>query len=238
MAGAGKLQRGMQIDLKNTILFIKTRALTTGDLLFVALKFAEGNLSVDIAKNYMYRGNRGKLDDVRRGDDVPLSVSFSGKFTFMTSNFEGDGSGPEENYTVHEMLEGVEYGNVDTHGQAKFRGTRESWLNDFGCPPYCCDIEIHNNPSLECPDSEALGEAFLIRYFRVEGLPTDLSSGSCNVTGKAHVVRPITMRVAGPEGTSPGANPNFSYTSEETAEPFDDADEGGVWVADPRSLTV
>ena len=235
MAGTGTLQRGLQKDLKNCIAFLKTRELGSGDLIYVALKLAEGNLSANVSKQFEYKSNRMKLDDVRRGADVPLDVSISAKFTFMLSNFSGDGSGPEENYSLHEILEGVEYGANEDHGQPKFRGTREPWLSAFGCPPYCCDIEIHDNPALECPDTEAIGEAYLLRYFRAEGIPADFSSGVINISGKCHIIRPMVMRCAGPEGTSPSGYPNFTYTREEDAEPFGDVTgDGGSWPDDPR----
>lgn len=219
------LQKGTSVDLKNCVLFLKTKALGADDLLWMALKFGEGNLQHTINKSYDYKMNRGKLDDVRRGPDQVLSVSFEGKFTNLLSNYGGES---DETYSLHEILDGVEYG-VEDHGEPKFAGTRETWLNAYGCPPYCVDIEIHNNPGMECPDSEALGEAQLIRYFRATSIAADFSSGMVNVSGEAHVLRPVVMRV-GVLDSGVGTN-QFTYVKEEEAEPMDAA----LWGDDPRA---
>ena len=223
-------QRGTSVDLKNCVLFVKTKELVTGVSAWMALKFGEGNLQHTIAKNFDYKKNRGRLDDVRRGEEQVLAVSFEGKFTNILSNYEGAGSGEAETYSLHELLEGVYYEPGSNHGAPKFAGTREPWLVAYGCPPYCCELEIHNNPALDCPDSEAIGESQLLRYFRATNIVADFSAGMVNVSGEAHVLRPVVMRNAGPAGTSPGTYPNFTYTNELNAEPFSDSD----WGLDPR----
>ena len=235
------VQRGTSIDLKNVVLFLKTKELGSGAWAWMALKFGDGNLTHAINKSYDYKMNRGKLDDVRRGDDQVLDVSFEGKFTNLLSNFADAGSGEVETYSLHEILEGVEYGVGQSvgHGYPKFAGTRESWLAAYGCPPYCCDIEIHNNPALECTHTEAIGEAQLIRYFRPTSISGDFSSGMVNVSGEAHVLRPMVARVAGPAGTPPSNGTTFGYNKEINAIPFDDlGGPGGVgaayWPLDPR----
>lgn len=223
------LQKGNAADLKNTVLFVKTRALVSAASVWMALKFGDGSMNWTINKNYQPMMNRGRLDDIRRGDDALLDVTFDGKYTFALSNYAGDGSGPEENYTLHEILEGVEYG-IQDHGEPKFQGTRESWLADYGCPPYCCELELHNNPALDCPDTTAIGEAKLFRYFRATSIQVSYDTGMCNVSGQCHILRPMVMRCAGPLGTSPAGYPKFAYSKESDAAPFT------TWPDDPRAL--
>lgn len=225
-------QRGTSIDLQNCVLFLKTQLLNGAGSAWTALKFGEGSLNHNIDKSYDYKGNRGRLDDLRRGPEQVLKVSFEGKFTSILSNAVEAGSGELETYSLHEILEGVEYG-IEDHGSPKFAGTRESWLTAYGCPPYCCDIEIHNNPAMDCPDTLAIGEAQLIRYFRPTSISSNFQNGMVNVSGEAHVLRPMVMRCAGPEGTSPGTMPKFTYSREQDAAPFDNVPEG-PWPLDPR----
>lgn len=212
------IQRGASIDLKNCVLFAKT--LTAGSVLvWIALKFGDGSLTHTINKSYDYKKSRGKLDDVRRGEEQVLDVGFEGKFTAMVAN---TGAGPDETYALHEVFEGVEYLETD-HGEAKFAGTRESWLAAYGCPPYCVDLEIHNNPRMDCPASDAVGEAQLLRYFRSTSIAADFSTGMVNISGECHILRPMVRRPQ--PGTFPG-----NYTTEADAAPFED------WADDPRAV--
>jgi len=174
--------------------------------------------------------DRGKLDDIRRGDDSPMTVDFEGKFTRFISNSAGP---VDETYTIHEMLRGVSRKNDSSFGKPMFAGTREPWLEAFGCPPYCVDLEVHDNPVLECPDSEALGEASLIRYFRANSIQADFNIGMVSISGSAHVLFPINDRVGGPDST---AAKKFNYSDIEDAEPLDVANPS-FWVADPRDIT-
>ena len=131
----------------------------------------------------MYERNRKKLDDVTSGVENPLEISFEGKATFVMT------SGTEP-YTIHEILSGR---NFET-GAMQFMGLGETWLTDYGCPPYATQLELHLIPQLECPLSTVLGEAFLFRYFRASSIGWDLSSKRVSVRGASHITFPFTLR--------------------------------------------
>lgn len=227
-------QRGQSIDIRNCIVFLKTLALDTGNLVFMAIKIGDGQLSFTESQAFTPILNRGKLDDIRSGDQQQVALNINGRATFFLSNIEGPAQ--DETYTANEILRGIEYGNIDDHGRPKFRGTREDWLTAYGCPPYCADVEIHNNPGLACPDTEAVGEAMLFRYFRVESINPDLSAGNVSISGNCHITQPMLARVAAFGGVQPAQAGSgiFSYNDERLAEPMDA--NGTFWAADPRSL--
>jgi len=237
MANKNTLQRGSQVSLHNCVLFIKSKY-TNGDPAWMALRFANGNLSASNDYEYTYMYDRGKLDDVRAGDEKPMKLSFEGKFTFVSSNEGVTEEAFKENLTVHELLCGREMRNNVDHGTPRLTGIREPWLTAFGCPPYAVEIEVHNNPSLECPDSEAIGEAFLYRYFRAESIQANFENGTLSVSGSAHILQPMSARCACLGGVVPNdeGSGEFSYTDVRLAAPMDDATEGDVnfWALDPR----
>lgn len=62
-----------QIDLKKAIVTIGGVALTIG----------EGNLTYSEKRNMEYKLNRGLLDDVREGDEIPMDVKFDAKWEYV-----------------------------------------------------------------------------------------------------------------------------------------------------------
>lgn len=223
------LQVGKSIDLRNVALFLKTK--TAGVLMdsqtpcdvWTLMKFGEGTFTYTEADEIEYERNRGKLDDVNKGDDQPVEVSFEGKATFVTSRI---GSDPAETATIHEIVSGKNY----AEGGMKFQGTGEQWLSDFGCPPYTCDLELHNIPQLECPTLLVHGEAHLFRFFRKTSLEWNPETKRVNCRGACHITEPFVIR------------PNFAtlYAAELAEGQLREADLqplhdlGGTWPPDPR----
>ncbi len=222
---ANSQQKGTQTTLKNHVLFLKTKAsgvYAPGDRCdtYLGLKFGEGNFTWNMTKNQEYMLDRGVLDDVRKGDEAPLEVSFQGKFTFTKTN--GD-----ENYTVHEILDGHDFGDPDAN--PIFVGAVENWLATYGCPPYAAELELHNNPAMDCPNTSAHGEATLFRYFRTDSINVDINGGTIDVSGKCHVLRPIPKRI----DASGGSGGSFGYVKAVDAEPLD-LNDAAFWPDDPR----
>jgi hypothetical protein len=217
---------GNRIDMKNVMMFLKSAtaletAANPASLVWMAVQFGEGNLTWtinDAPPEYM--PDRGLLDDVRSGDQVPLDLSFEGKYSRIIRP-----SGDPEPYSIAEMVKGYEFQDNDDHGTMQLAGIREPWLvfdansTQIACPPYACEVEVHNNPKLQCGlDSGILGEAQLFRYFRADSVAVDTRAGQISVTGKAHILIPMIRRAV-----------NFAYATSADAEPLLD------WHKDPRS---
>ena len=49
----------------------------------IELVMGEGNLTYSEKRNMEYKLDRGKLDDVRKGDEVPMDVKFDGKWEYI-----------------------------------------------------------------------------------------------------------------------------------------------------------
>ncbi len=220
------MQKGAQFNLKNGVLFLKTKesapAYGPGARcdIWMGLKFGEGNFTWSIAKNFDYQLDRGKLDDVRSGDEAPIDVSFQGKYTFCKSR-------GNESYSPHEIIDGHDFED----GTVLFNGAAENWLSEFGCPPYACELEFHNNPAMECPGTTAHGEAQLFRYFRAESIQCDARAGTIDVSGKCHILRPFIKRV----DASGGSGGDFGYIKKQDMVPLDDSTPT-VWPNDAREI--
>lgn len=207
------IQTGARIQLRNVVLMLKTRTIGNSGLpdIVTIMRFGNGNLQWEAGReSYEHELDRGELDDVRANEQMPLTLSCEGRLTYHLSR----GS---ESISIPEIVKGLEYGNFSTHGKPKYRGVREPWLEANGCPPYAFEIEVHQNPRLMCPDSQAFGEAFLFRYCRVPGVPADVNNGTFSLSAECNVLIPVVQRV------------QFSYSSAKDAQPLTN------WVADPRA---
>lgn len=214
---------GTRIDMKNVVLFLKSAtdlesSPNPTSVQWMALEFGEGNLTWtinDAAIEYM--PDRGILDDVRAGDQAPLDISFEGKYTKIIR------TAGTEKYSIAEMIKGYEYQETD-HLTYALAGIREPWLvydstgaDQIGCPPYACELEMHNNPKLSCGDISIVGEAQLFRYFRADSVAVDTRAAQISVTGKSNVIIPMVRRAI-----------TFDYDKIADAEPLTD------WTKDPR----
>ena len=193
----------MKIDLKNCTLFIRqttvsaTAPLEADQGNFMIVKFGEGTFNFTIHKNMTYELDRGKLDDVRHGDEAPIDVSFGGKYeSIMSAPAVSNPAIPalrslyRNQLTIPEALRGKMFDGVTTHPWNNVNLERENWLT---CTPYCVALELHNDLRRECPDTTALGEALLFRYFRAESIDPDMKAGTLSVTGKANILRPMAL---------------------------------------------
>lgn len=219
----------MKIDLKNCTLFIRRTSYSNsppagngdfGD--FTIVRFGEGDFTFDPKTPFQYELDRGKLDDVRRGAEQPLEVSFTGKFEQAISVQRSGGSGIVTIYrnqlSILEALKGRMADGVSQHPWlVAGKGIeREAWL---GCSPYCVTLELHNDLRHECPDSNMAGEAYLFRYFRSEGRNCSLKGGTIQVQGKCNMLRPHVINPF-PQGTQ---NQSLTWLYKNGA-----ATEGGV----------
>lgn len=233
----------MKIDLKNVTLFIRrttwVRGLPSqseaGD--FIIVKFGEGNLTWNIRRAFSYELDRGLLDDVRRGDEEPLDVSFGGKYEFVSTIWTKP-SPPQRlskyQLSLEEVVRGRMYDGATVHPWITAGIEREPWLQ---CSPYCVQLEAHNDLRKECPDVLAMrGEALLWRYFRAETCDHDAKAGTVNVTGKCNILRPYAMN---PYPIT-GGTPEWGYAVDADPIPFlanlgsVDPNTAGLWPPDRR----
>ena len=135
----------------------------------VAVTIGEGNLSYTEAQNMDYTLDRGNLDTVRQGDDVPVDVTMDFSYEFVTT-------GTSETITPSDALKGV--------------GGASEWVSSSSdlCEPYAVDVEIDR--SLSCGSVES--ELTILADYRWESLEFSLrdatisSSGKCNITTAAN----------------------------------------------------
>jgi hypothetical protein len=157
-----------QIDLKRAIIKIKD-----GGSNSLEVKIGEGNLTYDESRNVEYTLDRGTLDEVRTGDEVPVSVSMD----FIWEYLKGStGSGTP---TVEDAL--------------KQRGEASDWVSSDAdtCRPYAVDLEIIYSPTpIACGDMETI----LLSDFRWESLSHDLRAGSVSVSGQCNVTEATVTR--------------------------------------------
>ncbi len=131
----------------------------------VAVTIGEGNLSYTEAQNMDYTLDRGNLDTVRQGDDVPVDVTMEFSYEFVAT-------GTSETITPSDALKGV--------------GGASEWVSSSSdlCEPFAVDVQIDR--ALSCGSVES--ELTTLADYRWESLEFSLrdatiaSSGKCNIT--------------------------------------------------------
>ena len=142
------------IDFRNATITLKDGAAAT-----LEIKSGEGNFTFSEKIDYQYTLNRGKLDDVRLGDEKPVEVSFDCLWETIYTN----GTDVE----VGEFLRGE--GNLTS-------------TDSDACRPYACDIEVKYVNAV-CTNGSG---TFLLQDFRVESVDYDMSAGTISVSGKCN----------------------------------------------------
>ena len=165
------------IDLKKTTLRIKDGTTPTPKSLDITI--GEGNLSFTERRTVEYTLDRGLLDEVREGDQVPVEVSLDFIWDYISgqgaTSANSDITGPVE------VLKGI--------GQASANG----WVStdSDGCRPYAVDIEVDHEPTpTTCGDTEIL----TLSDFRWEQLDYDLRAGTIAVSGRCNIVNGTLAR--------------------------------------------
>lgn len=136
-------------------------------------KLGEGTLTFNIQKERQYRLNRGLIDQVRDGNEVPMDVSFDFNWEYLR--------GANDIPSIQDVLDQV--------------GPASHWISTDSdqCAPYCVDIYIENRPS--CGTQQDTDEDIILPDFRYESLDHDGSEGTVSCSGKCNAVRPIAVRL-------------------------------------------
>ncbi len=159
-----------QVDLKDATITLQDG---TGSPESVTVKIGEGNLTYNESRNMQYTLDRGTLDEVREGDEVPIDV----RMDFVWEYLQAESSGGTA--TIEEAL--------------KQEGAAAAWISTDAdtCRPYALDIIIVVAPSPSaCGDKETI----TLSDFRWESLDHDLRAGTVAVSGKCNVTRATLLR--------------------------------------------
>lgn len=128
------------------------------------VKIGEGNLTWSEKKEYEYLLDRGDLDTVKEGNEVPVEVSLEFVYEHVTT-------GTSEDITPADAV--------------KNAGGAASWVSSSTdpCEPYAVDMIVaHVTPCGSVQD-----ETLTFSDFRFESLDYDLSAATISVSGKCNV---------------------------------------------------
>lgn len=161
-----------KIDLKYCTLRIVDGTPSTPN--FVEMKIGDGTLSFDEKRTMEYNLDRGKLSNVREGDEQPMDVKFDLMYEFLKATSA----------------------TVPTPEQAlKKTGPASTWTSTSSdaCEPYAVDIYVIYAP----PCGGEKMELAILPDFRWESLNHDLKAGTISCSGKCNAKVAILQRVAG-----------------------------------------
>jgi hypothetical protein len=127
----------------------------------VEIKVGDGNVTWDTSRNLEYEMDKGEIDAVVEGDDIPVDVSIDLVYEYLTAV---TGSGIP---TAEDVL--------------KQRGEASTWITsgEDSCEVYAIDIEIDYEPPCA-----AQHEITTFPEFRWESVSHDVSQASLAVRGK------------------------------------------------------
>lgn len=161
---------GAVIDTKNVTIRIQDG---TGTPNFIEAKLGAGNLTYEEKRNMEYILDRGLLDTVREGDQVPMDVRLDSQWENLTGG-SGGGAVP----TIEDAM--------------KRRGPAAAWVSTSvdPCEPYAVDIEILNDQ----PCGGTADETILLPDFRWESANHDMRGGTVSFSGKCNATQATVTR--------------------------------------------
>ena len=134
----------------------------------VKVKVGEGNLSWDENRTIEYILDRGVIDEVREGDEVPIDVNLDIQWQFITGDAGDPGGGLA---TLEDVL--------------KKAGLASSWVSsdEDTCRPYAVDIILDYVPAC----STVKKEFIVLKDYRWEKMSHDAKAGTLSTSGKCNV---------------------------------------------------
>ena len=137
------------------------------------IKIGDGNLTYTEANEYDYDLDRGVLDTVRAGDQVPVDLSLDFVYEYLTT-----GTGEE----------------ISPMDALKKIGGASGWVSSSAdpCEPYAIDVEVVHTPL--CTTQEI--ETTVFNDFRSESREADLGEASVSVSGRCNITQPTITRTA------------------------------------------
>jgi len=137
----------------------------------IEVKIGEGNLTYTENKEYEYLTDKGNLDTVREGNEVPMDVVMDFVYEFVRT-------GTSEVVTPVDALKNI--------------GGAAEWVSSSSdpCEPYSVDIIILHVP----PCGTAQDETTTFPEFRHDTLEFDLSAATISSTGRCNATEPEIVR--------------------------------------------
>ena len=137
----------------------------------VEIKVGDGDVTYTENNEYTYDLDRGDLDTVREGDQVPMDVSFDLIYEHITT-------GTSESISPMDAL--------------KKKGAASEWVSAATdkCEPYAVDIEVTHSP----PCGTAQTETTTFPDFRSESREVSFSDSKISIKGRCNTVEPIVAR--------------------------------------------
>jgi len=164
-----------QIDIKNATIHILDGAGTPNEIQVV---IGEGNLTYTERREMEYNLDRGIIDEVRLGDQVPMDVRLDFRWDYIQGTL-GTGDPP----SVEDFLK-------RKNSAAAFVST-----DSDACRPFAVDLEIRNVPlPTTCGDKETI----TLPDFRYEQLDHDLRAGTVAVSGRSNAQEATVVRAVQP----------------------------------------
>jgi len=122
---------------------------------------------------YEYELDRGQLDTVREGNQVPMDVNLDFVYEFVTT-------GTGEAITPMDAIKG--------------KGGAAEWVSSSAdpCEPYAVDVEVEHIP----PCGGADMEISIFPDFRADSKEFDLGEATVSVSGRCNAVEPTISRVS------------------------------------------
>ena len=158
------------IDLKKCTIKITDGSSTPNT---ITIKVGEGNLTYTIARTIEYILDRGTIDAVREGDEVPCAISLDLVYEFFESDIAGG-----EAVTPAEALQQI--------------GNAAAWVTTGSdiCEPYAVDLTLTYDP--DCSPTKT--EVLVFSEFRYESLDFDIKAGTISCSGSCNEIRPTSTR--------------------------------------------
>ena len=137
------------------------------------IKIGEGNITYTEHNEYEYLKDRGDLDTVKDGDQVPMDVKLEAVFEHITQ-------GTSEPVSPMDALKGI--------------GGAVEWVSASSdlCEPYCVDVVVLHTPP--CGTSEK--ERVTFPDFRSETREINYKESKISITGKCKATEPLVEREA------------------------------------------
>lgn len=137
----------------------------------ITIKIGDGDLKYTETTEYIYDKDRGDLDTVREGDQVPMDVSLNFTYEHITT-----GTG--------ELIAPMD--------AIKRRGGAAEWVSSSSdlCEPYAVDLQVIHTP----PCGTAQIETTTFPDFRAEKREPSFKDSNISITGKCNAVEPIVTR--------------------------------------------
>lgn len=135
------------------------------------IKIGEGNLTYTEHTEYEYLKDRGDLDTVKEGDQVPMDVKLEAVFEHITQ-------GTSEPVSPMDAIKGI--------------GGADEWVSASAdlCEPYCVDVVVLHTPP--CGTSEK--ERVTFPDFRSESREINYKESTISITGKCKATEPLVER--------------------------------------------